>query len=126
MTGVLPLGWSALRRQGAALTLVLLPVAVAAQEATPEVVTPEEPPLLACMVNGYDLALTNNGTETLPIGTEIAWEVPFARREGVYALTRAMDPKAITVVTATNGSSYLNPRIPCTAELVEAAEAAAP
>lgn len=115
MTEGLSSGWSAWRRHGAALTLAVLPASVEAQDAPDPLATPEPP--IACMVNGYDLVLTNKGAEVLAVGTRIAWQVPFARREGVFELTRAMEVGQMAVVAAANGANYLNARTPCMAEL---------
>jgi hypothetical protein len=103
----------------AALT-VLCPTARAQDQATG--------PPIACMVNGYDIMLTNMGAEAIPAGINIAWTVPFARREGVFELTRPLESGAMTVVTGANGANYLTPRAPCEASLAiaDAPAAAAP
>ena len=68
---------------------------------------------LRCVVNGYDVAIINDGPESQPVGTSLAWEVAFARMQGTLVLTRPLDPDNSTFITAALGSSYLNTRTPC-------------
>lgn len=73
--------------------------------------------VVACQVAGYDLILTNSGTETLPIGSALAWAVRFARVEGVHVLTRPLAQNERVFLVGANGSSYLTTNTPCTVEL---------
>jgi hypothetical protein len=50
-------------------------------------------------------------------GTEVGWEAPFLRKEGVYVLERGLDPSASVFVSAALGSTYLAAEKPCSASI---------
>ncbi len=77
----------------------------AAQQATAEGVR--------CSAAGYDVIIFNDRPEVLAAGTEVGWEVPFLRKEGVYVLERGLDPSASVFVSAALGSTYLAAERPC-------------
>jgi hypothetical protein len=80
-------------------------------------------PPLACMAQGYDVVLTNDGTEAMAKGTEVDWYVPFARMRGTHPVDRDVGPGERYMIVAVLGSSYLggNGR-PCEAAVKPAAE----
>lgn len=113
--------WASRLPAAAAIALALLSMPLRAQDTASPAADPAEapPPAIACKVNGYDVMLTNATDAALPEGTAIAWNVPFARREGELVLTRPLDPGATAVVTGANGANYLTVRTPCEAALAE-------
>jgi hypothetical protein len=86
---------------------LLPPVAaqtVAAQDAVPG---------LVCRVEGYDVALINQGETPLEAGTTINWSVPFSRSAGQHELDRTLGPGALVMLNGVLESSYLRPGTEC-------------
>lgn len=88
--------------------LAILPLvaaqAVAAQEAAPG---------LVCRVEGYDVAIINQGSTPFEAGTIISWSVPFSRSAGQHELDRTLGPGALVMLNGVLESSYLRPGTEC-------------
>ena len=72
---------------------------------------------LTCQVSGYDVVLLNGGPEAIGEGTEVVWNVPFARKDGRHVLTRPLEAGGTVFLSGVLGASYLDPKKPCTAAL---------
>jgi hypothetical protein len=70
-----------------------------------------------CTAAGYDVIIFNDRPEVLAAGTEVGWEVPFLRKEGVYVHVRGLDPSASVFVSAALGSTYLVAEKPCSVSI---------
>ena len=73
----------------------------------------DPPPGLICRVEGYDVGLINQGDVPVPVGTVIAWSVPFSRSEGEHAFDRPLAPGAMEMMNGVLESSYLRPGTEC-------------
>ncbi len=72
---------------------------------------------ITCQPGGYEITLRNSGTASLPEGTVITWDVPFARMNGAHTLTRPFDPGTTVMLSAVLGSNYVTPARPCITSL---------
>lgn len=66
-----------------------------------------------CKVSGYDVIVYNEGTEPVPLGTVIAWSVPFARMEAEHTLTADLEPGDRVFLSGALGASFLGSSTPC-------------
>jgi hypothetical protein len=73
---------------------------------------------VTCRVAGYDVVLSNEGPDTVPVGTVVSWDVPFARASGTVALAAELDAGGQAVLTAVLGSTYLAGPKPCSSEVL--------
>lgn len=80
----------------------------------------DAPDRVSCRVEGYDVALINNGEEALAEGTIIHWSVPFARADGRHELVRPLEPGRLVMIGGALGSSYLDPQTECHVGLEDA------
>ncbi|MES2843995.1 MAG: hypothetical protein V4747_03085 [Pseudomonadota bacterium] len=88
---------------------------VAALPLCAEEATPVQAPLgpLTCKVNGYDVILMNPTDMPVPLGTQVDWNVPYARMTGTHTLTADMAPDGQAVLSGALAANYLDNRKPC-------------
>jgi len=72
---------------------------------------------LGCTAAGYDVLLSNPGADAIAAGREVAWEVRFVRKSGVFVLPEPLEPGGDIFVSGALGSDYLSTPKPCTAVL---------
>ncbi|MCL4189086.1 MAG: hypothetical protein KJZ85_15910 [Rhodobacteraceae bacterium] len=70
-----------------------------------------------CQVAGYDVLIFNRGDAPLPAGTEVDWEVRFARAGGRHRLADDLAPGRFALMVGALGESYLRPQVKCEARL---------
>lgn len=68
---------------------------------------------IICSVAGYDVMIENQGVAPVPAGTEIRWNVPFVRREGVHVFEEPLAPGGRVFLSTALGASFLDPGRPC-------------
>ncbi len=74
-------------------------------------------PIVACDALAQDVIVFNRGTEPLPVGTKLHWEVPFLGDEGEVVLEEELVPfVGLYLVTVTR--TYLMGDKPCLIKVV--------